>query len=104
MNPVYLHVTLKIRQSEVGAFFDCMAEAVPILEAAGWTFIGAWIDRVGRLNTVTDLWQLEDANQYYTALETFTRHPRYPHLKAVMDRAIEEEIVHMMSKVPYGRR
>lgn len=102
--PVYLHVTLKIKQSEVRAFYDTMAEAVPILEAAGWKFVGAWVDRVGRLNTVVDLWELADANLYYTALETFAKHPRYPALKAVMDRSIEEEIVHMMDKVPYGRR
>lgn len=103
-SPVYLHVTLKVIQSEVGNFYGAMEKAVPILEELGWKFVGAWVDRVGRLNTVIDLWELEDANMYWTVLKEFSKHPEHPAILAVFDTAIEEEVVHMMDKVPYARR
>ena len=102
--PVYLHVTLKIKATERNRFFDVMARAVPILESHGWKFIDAWIDRVGRLNTVIDLWELEDANMYFNAMRAFAGHPDYPEIVKIMDETIEEEVVHMMTKAPYGRR
>ena len=103
-NPVYLHVTLKIDAEKRDMFFDVMKEAVPILEGLGWKFIGAWVDRVGRLNTVVDLWELEDANMYFDVMSQFAKHDDYPSIVARMDAAIDEEVVHMMTKVPYGRR
>lgn len=103
-SPVYLHVTLKVVQSEVENFYDAMAKAVPVIEELGWKFIGAWVDRVGRLNTVVDLWELEDANMYWRVMKEFSKRPEYPAFKEVLDRSVEEEVVHMMDSVPYGRR
>lgn len=99
----YLHVTLKIRQPHVELFYETMEKAVPIIESLGWKFIGAWADRVGRLNTVIDFWELEDPNDYWRVMSEFAKHPDYPEIKKGMDIAIEEEVVHMMDKVPYGR-
>ena len=103
-NPVYLHVTLKIHAEKRQMFYDVMAEAVPIIESLGWKFIGAWVDGVGRLNTVVDLWELEDANMYFDVMREFSKHADYPSINARMNESIEEEVVHMMTKVPYGRR
>ena len=102
--PVYLHVTLKIHAAEAGTFYKTMKTAVPIIEELGWTFIGAWVDRVGRLHTVVDLWELRDANQYFEVMQAFSKRPEYRDIVAVFNTAIEEEVVHMMTKVPYGRR
>lgn len=102
--PVYLHVTLKIKATHMDLFYDTMKRAVPILEDNGWTFVGAWVDRVGRLNTVIDLWELPDANTYYSGLSAFAKHSDYPELVGNMNESITEEIVHLMDKVPYGRR
>ena len=101
---VYLHVTLKIHAAHRAEFFDTMEKAVPIIEELGWNFIGAWIDNVGRLNTVVDLWELRDANQYFEVMKAFSERPEYPGIVAVFNKGIEEEVVHMMTKVPYGRR
>jgi hypothetical protein len=103
-NPVYLHVTLKIDATKRDIFYGVMAEAVPIIEELGWRFIGAWVDGVGRLNTVVDLWELEDANMYFDVMSAFSQRPEYPSIVARMNDTIDEEVVHMMSKVPYGRR
>jgi len=103
-SPVYLHVTLKVVQSEVENFYAAMEKAVPIIEELGWKFIGAWVDRVGRLNTVIDLWELEDANMYWRVMKEFSERPEYPAFKEVLEKSVEEEVVHMMDKVPYGRR
>ena len=103
-DPIYLHVTLKIRAEKRKMFYEVMEEAVPIIESLGWKFIGAWADGVGRLNTVVDLWELEDANMYFDVMSAFSKDERYPSIVERMNAAIEEEVVHMMSKVPYGRR
>ena len=102
--PVYLHVTLKIDAEKRDMFFEVMKEAVPIIEELGWKFIGAWVDNVGRLNTVVDLWELEDANMYFDVMSAFAKRPEYPSIIERMNASIEEEVVHMMTKVPYGRR
>lgn len=103
-SPVYLHVTLKVVPSELENFYAAMEKAVPIIEELGWKFIGAWAGRVGRLNTIIDLWELEDANMYWRVMKEFSERPEYPAFQEVVERSIEEEVVHMMDKVPYGRR
>jgi len=37
-------------------------------------------------------------------MKAFSKRPEYAEIVAVFNTAIEEEVVHMMSKVPYGRR
>jgi hypothetical protein len=101
--PVYLHVRLKVVAAELDTFYATMKKAVPIIEGLGWTFVGAWVERVGRLHTVVDLWELRDANQYFEVLSEYSKHPDYPEIMAVFNTAIEEEVVNIMTKVPYGR-
>lgn len=100
--PVYLHVTLKVRMDGYQRFCEAMAKAVPIIEELGWKLRGAWVTSVGRLHTVVDLWELEDANMYASVMEQFAQHPYHQEFWQVLGETLEEEVVTMMRKVPYS--
>ncbi len=55
-----LHVTLEVKAAGTARFAEMMGQPVDILEDHGWKLAGAFVQRTGKLNTVTDLWELED--------------------------------------------
>ena len=100
---VFLHVTLEVKAAGMGRFLAAMAEATPILEGHGWKLAGAFVQRTGRLNTVIDLWELEDFGHFDRALQAFIGHPRFPEIKAVLDDTVNSETIVFADKAPYMR-
>lgn len=98
---VHLHVTLEVRAAGMAAFLQAMGEAAPILQAEGWRLAGAFIQRTGRLNTVIDLWELEDFGHFDRALQAFIGHPRFAAIKAVLDETVKSETIVFADKAPY---
>ena len=92
---VYLHVTLEVRAAGMARFLEAMDKtAVPFLEREGWRLAGAFIQRTGRLNTVIDLWELEDFQHYDRALKRLVSDDGFAALSAVLaDTVISETIV-----------
>ena len=84
-------------------FIEVMAEAVPLLEGWGWKLAGAFSQRTGRLNTIIDLWELEDFSQFDTVLKKFVAHPRFPAIKAVLDDTVSSETIVFADKLSYVR-
>lgn len=99
---VYLHVELKIAPRELRRFLETMEEVAPLIQKSGWTFVGAWQERVGRAYTVRVIWDLPDANAYFAERKALTEHPHFAEFKAVIEDAVLEEKVSMMTKLPYG--
>ena len=100
--PVYLHVELKIAARELRRFLEVMDEVAPLIRDSGWGFVGAWQVRVGRAYTLRVIWELSDANLYFAERKALLDHPRLKDFKDVIDAAVEEEEVTMMTKLPYG--
>jgi hypothetical protein len=98
---VYLQATLEVKAAGLSRFCDIMAETVAILEGQGWKLVGAFVQRTGRLHTVIDLWELEDFNHYDRALRALTAHPRFPHIKTVLEETVTTETVVFADKAPY---
>lgn len=98
---IYLHVTLKVKMSGYQKFCDAMDEAVPILEGLGWKLVGAWVTNVGRLHTVIDLWEIKDANAYYSVMKKYSSRKGYGEFWDVLAETLEEEVVTMVSRAPY---
>lgn len=98
---VYLHVTLEVRAAGMAQFMTAMAEAVPILETEGWRLAGAFVQRTGRLNTVIDLWELDDFGHFDRALKAFIGHARFPAIKTVLDATVSSETIVFADKAPY---
>lgn len=97
----FLHVTLEVKASGLARFLEAMAEATPLLEGWGWTLHGAFVQRTGKLNTVIDVWELKDYNQFDEVLKKFVTHARFPAIKAILDETVNSETIVFANKAPY---
>ena len=98
----FLHATLKIRPGSVSRFNAVLGEMKPALEAEGWRLVGAWSTTVGRLSEIVDVWELPDANAFSNVLAAVSHDPRFPLWYAELNAVVEEEVLKLMSKVPYS--
>lgn len=97
----YLHVTLEVKAAGLARFSAIMGEAVSILQGNGWKLAGAFVQRTGRLNTVIDLWELEDFGHFDRGLQAFIAHPRFAQIKAVLDDTVLSETIVFADKAAY---
>jgi hypothetical protein len=100
---VYLHVTLEIRAGALPAFSALMEELLPVVEAAGWKLNGAFVQRSGRLNTVIDLWELEDYNHFDRGLQAIAAHPEADRYLATLADTVLSETIVFAQKASYMR-
>jgi hypothetical protein len=100
---VYVHVTLEVKAAGVARFVEAMGEIVPLLEGWGWRLTGAFIQRTGKLNTIIDLWEIDDHNHFDGVLRKFAAHPRFPVLKAILDDTVTSETIVFANRLQYGR-
>lgn len=100
---VYVHVTLEVKAACAARFVEAMGEIVPLLESWGWKLTGAFMQRTGKLNTIIDLWEIDDHNHFDTVLKKFAAHPRFPALKAVLDDTVTSETIVFANKLDYRR-
>lgn len=99
----FLHVTLEVKAAGLARFIATMGEVTELLESWGWRLHGAFVQRTGKLNTVIDVWELEDFAQFDIVLKKFAAHPRFAAIKAVLDETVDSETIVFADKVPYMR-
>lgn len=99
----FLHVTLEVKASGLASFIETMGEATSLLEGWGWKLHGAFVQRTGKLNTVIDVWELENFAAFDAVLKKFVAHPRFPAIKAVLDETVNSETIVFADKAPYMR-
>jgi quinol monooxygenase YgiN len=100
--PVFVHVTLELRGEYVESFMTAMKEiAVPYLESKGWKLYAAFLQSTGRLNTVIDIWEIEDMNHYQSALGAFFTSDVFPKFKPLLDQAVINETIVLADKASY---
>lgn len=98
----YFQATIELRADRVELFCQNMQQRLlPIVESVGWKLIGAYMQSTGRLNTVIDIWELEDLNHYEHGLKTLTEHPDFPDIAAAIALAVERETLVFMNAAPY---
>jgi hypothetical protein len=95
--------TLEVEAVGFGRFMALMGELVPILEGVGWKLEGAFMHTSGRLNTVVDLWRLEDYNHYGRGLETLMTHPEFPRFSQTLGEVVRNETVVFLQQLQYPR-
>jgi len=99
----YLHVTLEVEAAGLARFHQAMGQALPILEGAGWRLAGAFVQRTGRLNTVIDLWELEDFNHYDRGIKALTGHAAFKDIAATLAETVRNETIVFADRAPYMR-
>jgi hypothetical protein len=103
VSPIYLHVELRMKPKELPRFLDVMQVVAPLIVESGWTLVGAWRVRVGVAHTLRIIWSLPDANAFFNDRPSLLAHPRFGEFRSVIDAAVIEETVSIMTAVAYGQ-
>ena len=99
---VYLQATLEIDGAGYSRFVETMREWVPIIEQCGWKLSAAYMHRTGRLNTVIDIWELEDMGHMDRGFQALMSHPRFAEFKKVLDETVRTETLILLQKFSYA--
>ena len=87
-----------VRPGQLSAMLDLLGRRmVPIFEAkGGWRLCACFVQRTGRLNTIVDIWELEDYGHFERGYAVFRDDPEYPAVRADLDRFVESETIVFM--------
>lgn len=97
----YFQTTVELRAEHIESFCQVMRRIVPIVEAAGWKLLDAFLQSTGRLSTAVHIWELPDMNHYELGMQGLTLHPDFVAISAVLARAVERETIVFMNRAPY---
>jgi hypothetical protein len=98
----YLLASLKVRYGQQLRFNEVMSHLKPALERSGWKLIGAYQTAIGPLNSVVDLWEVNNPNAVTETLAAVRRDPEFAQWAAQLPELVEEEVLQLMSKLPYS--
>ncbi len=99
---IFLQATLEVEASGYARFLETMSEVVPIAESSGWKLCAAYMHVSGRLNTVIDIWELEDMNHLQRGFDTLMAHPRFPELHKALGEIVRNETLVFLQKFAYA--
>ena len=99
---IFLQATLEIDGAGYQRFVTTMAEWVPIIESSGWKLSAAYMHRTGRLNTVIDVWEVEDMDHIDRGFAQLMAHPRFGEFKTVLDETVKNETLVLLQKFSYA--
>ncbi len=98
---VYLIANIEVKASGFARFSEAMGRMLPILEKAGWKLAGAFAVRVGQLNTVIDVWELNDHNHMNIGMGAVAQDPGFPEIQAALGETIIRETLSFADKLTY---
>lgn len=89
---VHLHAVIRANPGKIGPLLELLTqELIPIMEAQGWKLIGCYTGKTGPINTIIDLWELEDMEHFRRAYDGFMAHPSFPSIRQRLDAYVAEE-------------
>ena len=97
----YLIATIEVRPEGFARFCNTMGEIVGIVGAMGWKLVSAYQLRTGQLNTVIDVWQLDDFNHLDVGMGAIASHPRFAEIRAVLQETIAKETLTLANRLEY---
>ncbi len=83
-------------------FNEILSHLKPVLESKGWRMVGAWQVTVGQLNTVYDLWEMEDATAINSVLRQALKEPEFAKWAAKLSECVQVERLEVLDKLPYS--
>ncbi|MCC6383069.1 MAG: NIPSNAP family protein [Dehalococcoidia bacterium] len=95
-------VRLQCRYGKTAQFEEIMSHLVPVLESKGWRLHGAYMNSIGRLNRVYDLWEMPDANAVRGVLGLAALDPEFQKWGAGLADCLEAEELELMEEVQYS--
>ncbi|MEJ7935282.1 NIPSNAP family protein [Sphingobium sp. AN558] len=99
---MYLIARLELSYAGVLDFLAIAPKVRQKMEARGCTMLHAMISEIDRLNTVTHIWEVPDANSYFAAVEALKADPDFPEIVAALARSVVNETLSFASDAPYA--
>ncbi|NLR73204.1 hypothetical protein HGI47_20240 [Novosphingobium sp. ERN07] len=95
---LYLKAEITVTPGHLQAMLDLLNTRIfPIMENSGtWRMVGCFVQRSGRLNTIIDLWEMDDYPDFATTYDRFREHPDYAEIRVLLDRYVETETLVFM--------
>lgn len=98
---VYFQATIEVRAAGFAKFMETIARVVELAEGAGWELVGAYVQRSGRLQTVIDIWKLEDFNHFDRGMQALRESPQFAEIGAALAETVERETIVFLDAAPY---
>ena len=98
----YVYANVKVKYGQLPAFNEAMVTIKRVMEANGWTLVGAWSTLIGDLHEVHDLWEVEDANTVPAGFAGAFEDPDFVAASAEIARVAEREVLSLVMKTPYS--
>nr|WP_087572914.1 hypothetical protein [Sphingomonas sp. CDS-1] len=99
---MYLVARLELSYAGVIDFMSVAPKVREKMEARGCKMLHAMIQQVERLNTVIHIWDVPDANTYFTAVEALKADPDFPEILSLLARSVVNETLTLATDAPYA--
>lgn len=95
---IFLKAEISIKPGNLNDMLALLQFCIfPILEGkGGWRMCGCFVQRTGQLNTIVDIWELEDYGHFERAYAVFREDPNYAAIRVELDRYVEMENIVFM--------
>jgi hypothetical protein len=95
---VYLQASIKLYPGKLPDFIKLLNTLLPLVGKHGWKLVGSYGHTVGRLNSVTDLWEVPDSN----AVANLLADPEFAKYAPQIHEIVEDEVLAILNRLPIG--
>ena len=100
---VFLIATIEVKASLFGPFTEAMGTLQAVVESAGWKLTSAHVQRTGQLNTVINVWELNDLNHMNAGFAAVGMDPRAAGIQGVLGEAVIKETLTFADAISYPK-
>lgn len=95
---IYFKAEITVRANDLPALLKLFEERFfPILEEeGGWRLVGCFVQRTGRINTLIDIWELDNYAHFESGYAVFRANPNYQEIRQALDDLVESETIVFM--------
>ena len=100
---IYFQATLDVLPHRLGEFSEFVGkELVPCVGQYGMKLVGGWVNTVGKMNEVIDLWCFESLEQFGKGMAEMVRDREWRRLDATLRTMAPVEVTKLLWPLPYS--
>lgn len=99
---MYVLANVKVKYGQLAAFNEAMVTVKRVMEASGWTLLGAWNTVIGDIHEVHDLWEVGDANAVPDGLMAAYQQTDFVEAATQLAQLCDRETLTLLAKTPYS--
>lgn len=98
---VFLIANLEIKASGFARFIETTGALKSIVEKVGWRLAGGYMMRTGHLNTIVNIWELDDFNHMNVGWGAIMQDPTFPAIQAALAETVTKETLSFADALTY---